>query len=196
MAIRIWVPGCATGEEAYSIAMSLQEYLRETGGAYPVQIFASDISAAAVEKARSGRSLDNIAADVSAELLNRYFTKVPGGYQVSKALRELCIFSRHNLIDDPPFGKLDLISCRNVLIYLGAVHKDIISLFHYALKPDGFLMLGRSETANLDDMFSIISPDQRIFARGETPRGQHRFRARAGRRGTDTAQKASPAPPN
>ena len=148
--IRIWVPGCATGEEAYSIAISLQEYLKETGVAFPVQIFASDISEAVIQKARSGKYLENIAADVSPERLNRYFTKVEGGYQVSKALRELCVFSRHNLIDDPPFAKLDLISCRNVLIYLGGIQKNIIPLFHYALKENGFLMLGRSETADFE----------------------------------------------
>jgi two-component system CheB/CheR fusion protein len=140
--IRIWVAGCATGEEAFSIAISLQEYLNETGAAFPVQIFASDISLAAIEKARSGKFIENIAADISHERLNRYFTKVEGGYQITKGLREMCVFTKHNLLEDPPFSKLDLISCRNVLIYLGSVQKDIIPLFHYALKPTGFLMLG------------------------------------------------------
>ena len=122
--IRVWVPGCATGEEAFSIAISLQEYLKETGAAFPVQIFASDISLAAIEKARGGRYLENIAADLTPERLNRCFTKIEGGgYQVNKNLREMCVFTRHNLIDDPPFSKLDLISCRNVLIYLGSVQK-------------------------------------------------------------------------
>ena len=116
--------GCATGEEAFSIAISLQEYLNEAGAAFPVQIFASDISQPAIEKARSGRYPENIAADLAPERLNRYFTKIDGGYQINKNLREMCIFTRHNLIDDPPFSKLDLISCRNVLIYLGSVQKN------------------------------------------------------------------------
>src|ERR1700694_3528616 len=161
LAIRIWVPGCATGEEAYSIAISLQEYVKESGNAFPVQIFASDISEAAIEKARSGRYPDNIETDVSPERLTRYFTKVEGGYRIGKLLREMGVFSRHKLIDDPPFSKLDLISCRNVLIYLGAVQKDIIPMFHYALKDHGFLMLGRSETAHFDDRFSIVDRNLR-----------------------------------
>jgi two-component system, chemotaxis family, CheB/CheR fusion protein len=119
--IRVWVAGCATGEEAFSVAISLQEYMGETGAAFPVQIFASDISTAAIEKARTGRYTENIAADVTHERLNRYFTKVEGGYQISKSLREMCVFTVHNLIGDPPFSKLDLITCRNVLIYLGSV---------------------------------------------------------------------------
>jgi two-component system CheB/CheR fusion protein len=177
--IRIWVPGCATGEEAYSITISLQEYLNETGATFPVQVFASDISEAAIEKARTGRYLENIASDVSPERLDRYFTRVEGGYQVSKALRELCVFSRHNLIDDPPFARLDLISCRNVLIYLGAVQKKIIPVFHYALKPSGFLMLGQSETANFDDMFALIDDDHRIYAKREIARRPHQYDVRA-----------------
>ena len=195
--IRIWVPGCATGEEAYSIAISLQEYLTEKGVAFPVQIFASDISEAVIQKARAGRYLENIAEDVSPERLNRYFTEVEGGgYQVSKALRELCVFSRHNLIGDPPFAKLDLISCRNVLIYLGAVQKNIIPLFHYALKQDGFLMLGQSETADVDGMFSRIDREHKIYAKREIAGRPHRFPARAGiaRRGADTSKAAAQAP--
>jgi two-component system CheB/CheR fusion protein len=189
-AIRIWVPGCATGEEAYSIAISLQEYLRETGVAFPVQIFASDISEAAIEKGRRGKYLANIAADVSPERLNRYFIRIDGGYQVNKVVRELCVFSRHNLIDDPPFAKLDLISCRNVLIYLGAVQKHIISLFHYALKRNGFLMLGQSERPDTEGMFSIVDRDHRIYAKTEIATRPHRFHARAGaRRRADDAGK-------
>jgi two-component system CheB/CheR fusion protein len=136
--IRIWVPGCATGEEAFSIAISLSEFLNETGVSFPVQIFASDISEPAIEKARAGRYLENIAADMSTERLNRYFTKVDTSYQINKNLREMCVFTRHNLLTDPPFSKLDLVSCRNVLIYLASVQKNIIPLFHYALRPNGF----------------------------------------------------------
>jgi two-component system CheB/CheR fusion protein len=195
MGIRIWAAGCATGEEAYSIAISLQEYLKETDGAFPVQIFATDISEAAIEKARSGKYLENIAADFSPELLNRYFIKIEGGYQVSKALRELCVFSRHNLIDDPPFAKVDLISCRNVLIYLGAAQKHIISLFHYALKQNGFLMLGQSEKADSEGMFSMIDRDHRIYAKTEIAARPHRFHTRAGvhRQGADAGKMVAKA---
>ena len=169
--------GCATGEEAFSIAISLQEYLSETGAAFPVQIFASDISLPAIEKARTGRYLENIAADVTHERLNRYFTKIEGGYQINKNLREMCVFTRHNLIDDPPFSKLDLISCRNVLIYLGSVQKNILPLFHYALKPAGFLMLGASEAAASGDLFSVVEREHRIYAKRETARKPHLFHA-------------------
>ncbi len=176
-AIRVWVAGCATGEEAFSIAISLQEYLSETGAAYPVQIFASDISLPAIEKARTGKYPENIAADLSHERLNRYFTKIEGGYQVNKNLREMCVFTRHNLIEDPPFSKLDLISCRNVLIYLGGVQKDIVPVFHYALKPTGFLMLGAAEGAASGELFSLVDRKQRIYARRETARKPRVFHA-------------------
>ncbi len=194
--IRVWVAGCATGEEAFSIAISLREYLNETGAAFPVQIFASDISVAAIEKARTGRYLDNIAADLTHERLNRYFTKIDGGYQINKNLREMCVFTRHNLIDDPPFSKLDLISCRNVLIYLGSVQKDILPLFHYALKPGGFLMLGASEGAAASDLFSVVDREHRIYAKRETARKPHLFPAGAhgSRRGTVAGSSAGAAP--
>jgi len=177
--IRVWVAGCATGEEAFSIAISLQESLNEAGAAFPVQIFASDLSMAAIERARAGKYLENIAADLTHERLNRCFTRIDGGYQINKSLREMCVFTRHNLIDDPPFSKLDLISCRNVLIYLGAVQKDILPMFHYALKPAGFLMLGASEGAVADDLFSVVDREHRIYARRETARRPYPYPAAA-----------------
>ena len=194
--IRIWVAGCATGEEAFSLAISLQEYLNETGAAFPVQIFASDISQQAIDKARAGKYHENIAADISHERLNRYFTKTDGGYQINKSLREMCVFARHNLIDDPPFSKLDLISCRNVLIYLGSVQKDILPRFHYALKPNGFLMLGASEAAASDELFSVADQEHRIYARRETARKPPLFPApaRGARRGAAGGASAAPAP--
>ena len=194
--IRVWVAGCATGEEAFTIAISLQEYLDETGAAFPVQIFASDISLAAIEKARTGRYLENIAADISHERLNRYFTKIEGGYQINKNLREMCVFTRHNLIDDPPFSKLDLISCRNVLIYLGSVQKEIIPLFHYALNPGGFLMMGASEAAS-GDLFALADREHRIYAKRETARKPHLLHgARGSRRGTPAGSSAAPPSPD
>jgi two-component system, chemotaxis family, CheB/CheR fusion protein len=195
--IRVWVAGCATGEEAFSIAITLQEYLNEAGAAFPVQIFASDVSLAAIERARTGRYLENIAADLSHERLNRHFTKIEGGYQINKNLREMCVFTRHNLIEDPPFSKLDLISCRNVLIYLGSVQKDILPLFHYALKPTGFLMLGASEAAASGDLFSVADREHRIYAKRETARKPHLFHAaaRGSHRGAPAGSaSAAPAP--
>jgi two-component system CheB/CheR fusion protein len=167
--IRIWVPGCATGEEPYSIAILLQEYLNEAGLNLPVTVFASDINETAIEKARSGRYLANIAGDMSPDLLSQYFTKDEAGFHINKSIREMCVFSRHNLIEDPPFAKLDLISCRNVLIYLGAVQREILSRFHYALKPESFLFLGSSEMATFGELFSAVDAEHRIFARRETP---------------------------
>ena len=194
--IRVWVAGCATGEEAFSIAIALEEYLTETGAAFPVQIFASDISPAAIERARTGKYLENIAADLTQERLNRYFTRIEDGYQINKNLREMCVFTRHNLIDDPPFSKLDLISCRNVLIYLGRVQKDIIPLFHYALKPTGFLMLGASEAAASGDLFLVADREHRIYAKRETARRPHLFPAGAhgSRRGPPAGGGATTAP--
>jgi two-component system CheB/CheR fusion protein len=178
-AIRIWVPGCATGEEAYSIAISLHEYLTETGKSFPVQIFASDISEAAIEKARAGKYPENIAADVTPERLNRYFTKSEEGYQIGRQMRDQCVFSRHNLLDDPPFSKLDLISCRNVLIYLGAVQKDIIPMFHYALRDDCFLLLGRSEGPHFEDLFSTVNRSLRIYSKKRTATRRYGFYPRS-----------------
>ncbi|HMJ21507.1 MAG TPA: protein-glutamate O-methyltransferase CheR, partial [Terriglobales bacterium] len=183
-AIRIWVPGCSTGEEAYSIAISLQEYFREAGYVYSVQIFASDVSETSVEKARSGIYAETISADVSPERLNRHFIKIEGGYQISKAVRDMCVFSRHDLIQDPPFSKMDAISCRNVLIYFGIVRENIVALFHYALNPGGFLVLGPSET-ELGKPFSILEGAPGIYVKSETvgearlplytgPAGSHR----------------------
>ncbi len=185
--IRIWVPGCASGEEAYSILIALQEYQSECGTACPVQIFASDISESAIDKARAGRYPESIAAVVSPERLRQHFTNVGGGYQIGKDLRERCIFSRHNLLDDPPFSNLDLISCRNVLIYLNAAHEKIIPLFHYALREPGFCLLGRAETTHSTDLFSALEPPLRIYAKRHVTRKPYGFlgRARAPHRDTD-----------
>jgi two-component system, chemotaxis family, CheB/CheR fusion protein len=165
--IRVWVPGCSTGEEAYSIAISLHEYLSEANDARPVQIFASDISSTAVEKARRGKYAGSIVADGSPDRLERYFLKANGGYQISKALREMCVFSRHDLMQDPPFSKMDLISCLNVLIFFGPVRKNVIALLHYALKPSRFLVLGPSET-EAGQGFSMVEGARSIYMKNET----------------------------
>ncbi|HYW46449.1 MAG TPA: chemotaxis protein CheB [Bryobacteraceae bacterium] len=194
--IRIWVPGCATGEEAYSIAIALREHVNEQDDSVRVQIFATDISESALEKARGGQYLESIAADVGPERLNRHFTRIQGGYQISKSLRETCVFSRHNLIGDPPFSKLDLISCRNVLIYLEAVQGEIIPMFHYALNPRGFLILGRSEAGPSDELFSIVDSEHRIYSKKETGRRVYRYRTRtaASRSGAEARKEPARAP--
>ena len=145
--LRIWVPGCASGEEVYSIAIRLLEYLGERAGRTPIQIFGSDVNAAAIEIARAGLYIENIARDVSVERLRRYFVQIGNQYRVSQSVRDLCIFARQDVTHDPPFSKMDLVSCRNLLIYLNPVlQKRVIQLFHYALNPNGVLMLGSSET--------------------------------------------------
>jgi two-component system, chemotaxis family, CheB/CheR fusion protein len=167
--IRIWAPGCATGEEAYSIAISFDEYLRETGRACPVQIFATDISESAIQKARRGKYDETIVADVGEERIGRYFVKVNDEYQVIRTIRELCVFSRHDLMQDPPFSRLDLISCRNVLIFFGGVRKNVIALFHYALKTGGFLVLGPAEKES-SPLFSVVPAAPNIYTGNEMAR--------------------------
>ncbi|MBI4206054.1 MAG: PAS domain-containing protein, partial [Betaproteobacteria bacterium] len=165
--LRIWVPGCAGGEEAYSIAMCLHEYFGNTAASVPVQIFATDVSDAAVDKARAGIYPENGMKGVSAERQQRFFVKTDGGYQVARQIRDMCVFARQDLTKDPPFSQLDLISCRNVLIYLGnALQKRIIPAFHYALKPHGFLLLGTSESiGGFSDLFMAIDKEHKIYGR-------------------------------
>jgi two-component system CheB/CheR fusion protein len=163
--IRIWVPGCSTGEEAYSIGMVLLDFLGTRKMAFPIQIFATDVSEDIITKARTGQFLENIAADVSPDRLKRYFEKFGGGYKISKSVRDLCTFSKHNLMIDPPFSKLDLISCRNVIIYWEMVlQKKIFPLFHYALGPRGFLMLGSAESIHsFTPLFEPVDKDHQIY---------------------------------
>ncbi|MDB5302557.1 MAG: two-component hybrid sensor and regulator [Phycisphaerales bacterium] len=165
--LRIWVPGCSTGEEAYSIAITLVEFLGDDAGAIPIQIFATDVSELAIERARTGIFADHITADVSPERLRRFFTKVDGHYRVSKTVRDMCVFARQDLTRDPPFSKLDLIVCRNVLIYLDVVlQKRLMTVFHYALKPTGFLMLGSAETIGpYSDLFAVTDKRHKVFAK-------------------------------
>jgi two-component system, chemotaxis family, CheB/CheR fusion protein len=169
--IRIWVPGCATGEEPYSIAIVLAEFLADPAPHRRVQIFATDVSEAAVDVARSGIYPPGIAADVSAERLERFFQKADGGYRIAKPLRDMCVFARHDISRDPPFSRLDLIVCRNVLIYLDvAVQKRLMSAFHYALKPHGVLMLGAAETPGAQAPFSTIDKKWRIYRKSAADR--------------------------
>ena len=142
-AIRLWVPGCATGEECYSLAICLLEYMWEQRIEVPTQIFGTDLSESALAKARLGIYPESIAADVSGERLKRFFIRTNGTYQIARSVRDMCIFARQNVTKDPPFSKLDLILCRNVMIYLGpALQASSLRLFHYALKSHGVLVLG------------------------------------------------------
>jgi two-component system CheB/CheR fusion protein len=168
--IRVWVPGCSTGEEVYSLAICLLEYLEERVNQAPVQLFGTDISEHALEKARTGLYGENITADVSPERLKRFFLKVDRGYQISKRIRDVCVFARQDLSKDPPFSKLDLISCRNVLIYLSAgLQRRVLPVFHYALKPRGFLLLGNSETIGAyAEIFAPVDKKHKIFAKRTT----------------------------
>ena len=171
--IRIWIAGCSTGEEVYSLAISLLEFLDESSRSRPIQIFGTDISEKAIEVARAGIYSDSALRDISDERRRRFFTKIDRGYRICKSVRELCVFVRHDLARDPPFSKLDLVSCRNVLIYFGAeLQKRIIASFHYCLNHPGFLLLGRTES---------ISGFSQFFTR--TDRGGKTF-ARTARRST------------
>jgi two-component system CheB/CheR fusion protein len=163
--IRIWVAGCATGEEAYSIAITLLEVLGNHSDPAPVKILATDLNEAALNRARAGVYVDNIEIDVSPERLRRFFNRIDGHYQISKAVRDLCVFSRHNMASDPPFSHLHLVSCRNVLIYMDpSLQKRVLPILHYSLNPNGLLFLGSSENIGpFGEMFDTVDPKHRIF---------------------------------
>jgi two-component system, chemotaxis family, CheB/CheR fusion protein len=168
--IRIWVAGCSTGEEVYSIAICLLEFLTNRVTQTPIQIFATDISELSIDKARSGIYSEDRMANVSPERRRRFFYVVEGGYHISKAVRELCVFARQDLGSDPPFSNVDLISCRNVLIYLDAsLQQRIMPIFHYSLKSTGFLLLGTAEsTGKYSDLFTVVEKKHRIYAKNPT----------------------------
>ncbi|NEU07270.1 chemotaxis protein CheR [Flavihumibacter sp. R14] len=171
--LRIWVAGCATGEEAYSIAMCLLEYLEEKALEVKIRIFATDISEAALAKARAGTYQQSDLLGVSPARLQRFFNKLDGSYQVDKSIRDLCVFAQHNLLKDPPFSQLDVISCRNVLIYLEPfLQKTALSTFHYSLTEKGFLMLGKAESiGSTPDLFKPFDSHEKIYYR-IGPRGR------------------------
>ena len=165
--IRVWVLGCSTGEEAFSIAMLLREQAARVDAPPQIQIFASDIDGRALAVARVGRYPTNIEKDVSAERLARWFVKEGDTYCVVRELRECCIFSQHSIVKDPPFSRLDMVSCRNLLIYLGAdLQSQVIPLFHFALKPEGYLFLGNAENVSRHaQLFATVDRTFRIFQR-------------------------------
>jgi two-component system CheB/CheR fusion protein len=167
--IRLWSVGCSTGEEAYSLAMLLQEGMAARQQQYPVQIFATDIDSQAIATARTGRYPASIAADLSRERLGRFFTADPDGstYRVSAALRDMLVFSEQDLVQHPPFSRLDLISCRNIMIYMGLeLQKKLIPMFHHALNPDGMLFLGTSETVgDFTNLFTPLDRKAKLYLR-------------------------------
>jgi two-component system, chemotaxis family, CheB/CheR fusion protein len=174
--IRIWSTGCSTGEEAYSIAILLQEYMEKTRTRIKVQIFATDIDSQAISTARSGLYPASIAADVTPERLARFFTVESNGgaYRIHKTLRDILIFSEQDVIKDPPFSKLDCVVCRNLLIYMGGeLQKKLMPLFHYALRPGGFLFLGTSETVgDFGDLFTAVHRKSKLYLCKEAQLGK------------------------
>lgn len=175
MPIRMWVPGCSSGEETYSLAISLLEFLGDDIASIPIQLFGTDLSDAGVERARAGIYPENIQADVTPERLRRFFVNTENGYQISKTIRDMCVFARQNIFMDPPFSQLDLISCRNLLIYLEPVlQANMFPIFHYALKPNGFLMLGASEgIGTFSHLFATVEKKHKLYAKKATAARPH-----------------------
>jgi two-component system CheB/CheR fusion protein len=163
--LRFWVAGCATGEEAYSMAICIHEFLGDKIAAHKVQVFATDISETAIAKARSGIYRQTDLNGLTPQQIQQFFSKIDGSYQVNKSIRDMCVFAHHNLLKDPPFSKIDLVSCRNVLIYLEPIlQKRALTTLHYALNEKGYLMLGKSETiGNNTDLFSPFNQQEKIY---------------------------------
>jgi two-component system CheB/CheR fusion protein len=183
--IRIWVLGCSTGQEAYSLAMGFAEAADKAPRMRALQIFATDLNDALLDKARHGLYAKSVAEDVSPERLRRFFVEEEGGYRVSKALREKVVFARQNVISDPPFSRMDLISCRNLLIYFEPdLQRRVLPVFHYALKPGGFLYLGASESVGgFTDLFEVVDKKHKIYSKkpAQTPAFQLAAQKEAGK---------------
>jgi len=163
--VRIWVPACATGEEAYSLAIALLEWRTAHSVDAPLRIFGTDLSQSAINHARRGMYVENIAMDVSPERLSRFFHHVEDHYQINKPVRDICVFAKHDITQDPPFSKMDLASCRNMLIYMSPpLQRSVLERLHYALNPGGILILGGSEAVlGHSDLFASIDKGQRVF---------------------------------
>ena len=173
--IRIWSAGCATGEEAYSLAILVTDYMRRTKRTQNVQIFATDVDKDAIEHARIGLYPQNIAADIPPDILKTYFKQVDDYYQVVPQIREMIVFAAHDVLSDPPFFKLDLITCRNLLIYLtGEIQKKLIPIFFYSLRPGGHLFLGSSETiGTFGELFLSLDKKWKVFKKSELATQAH-----------------------
>ncbi len=168
--LRVWVPACSTGEEAYSLLICLLEWIERSQSRIEVQIFASDISESSISQARKGTYPENISADVSAERLGRFFIRNGLHYEIKPALRKMCVFAKHDLLRAPPFSRMDLVSCRNLLIYLGrAAQERVLSTLHYALKPDAILLLGGSEgVGEASHLFHQIDKRYKVYSKQPT----------------------------
>ncbi len=169
-AVRVWVSGCSTGQEAYSVAITLLEFLEEEGSKHEIQIFATDVGdRVALETARAGVYPESIESEVSAERLRRFFTKEEHTYRIQKSVRELCVFARQNVTVDPPFSRVDLITCRNVLIYMSTpLQERLLPTFHFALNPGGYLVLGAAESVgSAGELFELVSRPHKIYRRNE-----------------------------
>ena len=166
-ALRLWVLGCSTGQEAYSLVIAFLETAGQMASRRKFQVFATDLNDAVLEKARHGLYAKNLVADLSPQRLQRYFVEENGGYRISKMVRDMVVFARQNLIDDPPFSRMDLISCRNLLIYLEpSIQQKALPTFHYALKPEGFLVLGASESiGDFTDLFEPVNKKHQLYSR-------------------------------
>ena len=170
--VRVWVAGCATGEEAYSIAIMLLEYAERLPSPPSIQIFATDIDEAAIRTAREGCYTETIEADVSQARLHRFFTRENGGYRINKEVRERVLFAVHNLIRDPPFSRLDAITCRNLLIYVNReAQQHIFELLQFVLVTNWYLFLGNSESICSEiKLFATVDKNQRIYRAENVPR--------------------------
>jgi two-component system, chemotaxis family, CheB/CheR fusion protein len=190
--LRVWVPGCASGEEAYSLAITLLEAMDAGRVEAPVKIFATDISEPDLASAKRGVYATSVDAAIAPDLLRRYFTRTENGYQISKSVREVCVFARHDVTSDPPFPNLDLVSCRNLLIYLGpTLQRRVISNLHYGLRTDGYLVLGRSESiAGFTELFETVDKKQKVFRKLSPASGSGLLRMQAARRDQPAAERA------
>ncbi|MEO6602457.1 MAG: chemotaxis protein CheB, partial [Polyangiaceae bacterium] len=195
--VRVWTTGCSTGEEAYSLAILLREQMDALKRTFKVQVFATDIDARAIDTARAGLYPASIATDVSPERLARFFSAEDGGYRIHKNIRDLLIFSEHDVIKDPPFSKLDLVSCRNLLIYMGPeLQRKLIPLFHYALNPSGLLLLGSSETVgDFGELFAAVDRKAKLYQwQGDSRASKHAAFGRFLPRQSDASGGSSQAP--
>ena len=184
--VRVWVPGCATGEEAYSLAILLREHMDSLDAAPKVQLFATDIDEPAIGTARAGRYPATLLEGLSPARRERFFTRAESSYAVTKEVRDLCTFSAHSLVRDPPFSRMDLVSCRNLLIYLDAdLQASVIPAFHYSLVPGGILLLGSAETVvRHEALFAALDKEHRIFQRRHGPSPPLRVQAKSVQRAT------------
>ncbi len=195
--LRVWVPGCASGEEAYSIAILVVEAVERLRKRLEIQIFATDLDASAIDAGRTGRYPEGIAADVNDERLRRFFVKEDRHYRVKKELRDLTVFALQDVLRDPPFTRVDVVSCRNLLIYLTApTQKRLIPLFHYSLLPGGFLFLGSAETVvGFDDLFAPVDKHTKLYRRKETGVSTRPAIEWAGRSAASVATEREPGRP-